>query len=141
MSDEWIHAERFAGTEIDNTEEFYDALRAKRTAYPSFSPEAERERAARARERGTHATQLRVSRRWPDTPRGWVAETARRRKALNEEGKALDHLVPFMHAKIAGLECESNLQVLPTPRANKRKNNVEPISDEDAVIHVREGRA
>lgn len=141
MSDKWIHAERFDNTEIETTEEFYDVLAARFAAYPSHSSEARKERDARKRARGTHANQLRISRRSPDTPRGWKAETERRRKALNAQGKALDHIVPFMHARIAGLECDANLQELPSPRANHRKGNFEPISDEEAVIHVREGRA
>lgn len=142
MSDdkEWPHAERFANTECD-TEEFYDALAAKTAAYRSQNPELRKEQDARSYAKGAHAKQLRVSRRHPDTPRGWAAETQRRRDRLNAEGKALDHIVPFMHAKEAGLECDENLQELPKRRDNHRKGRYEPISDEEAVAHVRAGRA
>jgi len=130
-------AKRLAKMEsTESTEAFWNADAKKRKRDPIRRLESERER-NRKRQR---PKQLRVDRRPPNQS----PEERRGIEALDQQAKAhgmvLDHVVAFMHPRLAGLHTLANVQVI-EKRANLRKHNRLEMTDADVEDYIRAGMA
>lgn len=121
------------------TETYFSAAAAKSKAAYWADPEKERARRRERGRRGVAGHRLHLLRTPPWQPPE-EAEDIKDFYANCPPGHEVEHIIPFVGRRIAGLHVIANLRYM-TPRANKQKANHWHGSEDDLLDAVRTGLA